>query len=156
MKFYQIEPDTAGSLGDDTVHEGWTDRPLKISKLQIELEFWPDDDLVEAGLYGYVGTRRLAEALKNNRLTGVEFDHVDVIEGDQFWIHKEDHPGETVPELLWFKFFGKAAVDDFGLLQGPGSFPLVVSERALVLLKSFKFTNCEIKDLDDSRAELKA
>jgi len=148
MKFYQLNPDTIGSLGDDTVHEGWSDRPLKISKLQIVLDFWPDDDLVEADMYGYAGTHRLAEAIKKNGLTGVEYDDVDVEEGEQFWIRKEDHPGEAVPELLWFKFVGKAGVDDFGLIQGPGSFPLVVSERALALLKSFNFTKCGIKDFD--------
>ncbi len=156
MKFFQIDPDTIGSLGDDTEHEGWTDRPLKISKLQIELDFWIDDDLVEANFDGYAGTHRLAEAIRKNGLTGIEFDRVDVIEGDQFWIHKKDHPGEAVPELLWFKFTGKAAVDDFGLLQGPGSFPLVVSERALVLLKSFSLTKCRVKELNDSRAKVEA
>jgi hypothetical protein len=56
-----------------------------------------------------------------------------------------------VPELLWFKFTGKAGVDDFGLIQGPGIFPLVVSERALVLLKSFSFKNCEIKTLEEAQ-----
>jgi hypothetical protein len=48
--------------------------------------------------------------------------------------------------LLWFKFVGKPGVDDFGLIDGPASFPLVVSERALVLLQSFELKECEIKD----------
>lgn len=148
MKFFRLNPYTIGSLGDDTVHEGWTDRPLKISKLQIELDLWPDDDLIEASIYGYAGTHRLADAIKKNGLSGVEYDHVDVQEGDQFWIYKKDHPGEAVPELLWFKFIGKPGVDDFGLIQGPGSFPLVVSERALVLLKSYSFKRCEVKDFN--------
>ncbi len=86
-----------------------------------------------------------AEAIKKHGLTGVDYDHVDVEEGDQFWIRKKKHPGD-VPELLWFKFIGKAGVDDFGLIQGPGSFPLVASDRALVLLKSFSFKKCEVKD----------
>lgn len=146
MNCYQISPYTIGSLGDDTVHQGWTDRPLKISKLQIELDFWPIDDLVEASIYGYAGTIRLAEAIKSNGLSGVEFARVDVIEGEQFWIHKDEHPGQAVPELLWFKFTGKAGLDDFGLIQGPVSFPLVVSDRALVLLKSFNIKGCRIKD----------
>lgn len=156
MKFFQISPYTIGSLGDDTVHKGWEDRPLKISKLQIVLDLWPNDDLVEADFDGYAGTHRLAEAIRKNGLTGVEYAHVDVEEGDQFWIYKKDHPDESVPKLLWFKFIGKAGVDDFGLLQGPGSFPLVVSERALVLLKSFSLTGCRIKELNDSRIEIKA
>jgi hypothetical protein len=148
MNFFRVDPFTIGTLGDDTIHEGWTDRPLKISKLQIELDAWPDDDLVEAAIYGFVGTNRLANAIKKNGFTGVDYDHVDVIEGDQFWIRKKEHPGETVPELLWFKFVGKPGVDDFGLIDGPGSFSLVVSDRALVLLKSFNFAKCRIKDFD--------
>jgi hypothetical protein len=82
-------------------------------------------------MYGFVGTPRLAETVKKSGFTGVEHDHVDVVEGDQFWIRKKEHPGEAVPELLWFKFVGMPGVDDFGLIDGPGSFPLVVSERAL-------------------------
>jgi len=148
MKFFRLSLFTIGTLGDDTVHEGWSDRPLKISKLQIELDAWPDDDLTEAAIYGFVGTHRLAQAIKENGFTGVDYDHVDVIDGDQFWIRKKEHPGEAVPELLWFKFVGKPGFDDFALIDGPGSFPLVVSERALTLLKSFNFTKCEIKDFD--------
>ena len=53
-----------------------------------------------------------------------------------------------MPKLLWFKFVGKQGVDDFGLIDGPASFSLVVSERALGLLKSFNFTKCRIKDFD--------
>jgi hypothetical protein len=148
MKFFRLDPFTVGSLGDNTVHEGWSDRPLKISKLEIVLDAWPDDDLVEADMYGYAGTQRLADAIKIGGFTGVEYDHVDVEEGDQFWIRKNEHPGETVPELLWFKFVGQAGIDDFGLIDGPGSFSLVVSERALATLKSFNFMKCRIKDFD--------
>jgi hypothetical protein len=148
MKFFRLDPFTIGSLGDDTVHEGWSDRPLKISKLQIELDAWPYDDLVEADFDGFVGSHRLADAIKKNGLSGVEYDHVDVVEGDQFWIRKKEHLGEAVPELLWFKFIGRAGIDDFGLIDGPCSFPLTVSERALALLKSFNFTKCEIKDFE--------
>jgi hypothetical protein len=79
MKFFRLAPFTIGTMGDDTVHEGWTDRPLKISKLQIELDAWPDDDLTEAAIYGFVGTHRLAHAIKKNGFTGVEYDHVDVV-----------------------------------------------------------------------------
>lgn len=146
MKFYRLEPDTSGGLGDDTVHEGWEDRPMRISKLQIELDFWPSDDFLVADMYGYVGTHRLAEAIKKNGLTGVEFDYVDVIEGDQFWLERDEHPGQELPELLWFKFTGQAGVDDFGLIQGPCTLPLVVSERALVLLRSFEISGAEIED----------
>jgi len=64
MNFFRLDPFTIGGLGDNTVHEGWSDRPLKISKLEIVLDAWPDDDLVEADMYGYAGTHRLAEAIK--------------------------------------------------------------------------------------------
>jgi hypothetical protein len=43
MKFFRVEPQLVGTLGDDTIHEGWTDRPMRISKLQIEMDFWPQD-----------------------------------------------------------------------------------------------------------------
>ena len=149
MRFYQINPQTIGWVGDDAVEEDMEARPVIIHKLQIDLEFWPDDDLVEAGLYGYCGTTKLMRAIKEAELTGVDFDKVEVIEGEQFFIQRKSHPNTELPELHWFKFYtGIPGTDDFGLLTGPVTSPLVVSEKALVLLKSFNHQKMEIKGFD--------
>ena len=150
MKFYQISPETAGTIGDATICSDWSARPVVMQNLQFELESWPEDDLIEATIQGYAGTRRLADAIQAAGLAGIEFDALDMIRGDQFWLCEDEHPGETIPEYLWFKFPGKPGVDDFGMTHIKGGFPLIVSEKALTVLKKFKLQNCRIKDFDKS------
>ncbi|MFA5911343.1 MAG: hypothetical protein WC815_21415 [Vicinamibacterales bacterium] len=150
MKFFQFSPQTAGTTGDKTVCEDWSARPIVFHKLQFELELWPEDDLIEAINQGYAGTCSLAEAIKAACMTGIEFDALDMIKYDQFWLWEEEHPGESIPEYLWFKFTGRAGIDDFGMTYIEDGFPLIVSERALKLLTSFKIGHCRVRDFDPS------
>jgi len=148
MNYFQISPQVAGTLGDGSVVADYAERPLRISKLQFELTSWPEDDLIVAMIQGYAGTTRLAEAITAAGLTGIEFGSLEMIEGDQFWIKKKHHQGETIPEYCWFRFTGTHCVDDFGLIPLPVFPSLVVSDRALTLLRSFKFTNADVYDFD--------
>lgn len=150
MKFFQISPQCAGTTGDDTICEDWSARPVVLHKLQFELELWPEDDLIEATIQGYAGTRRLADAIKLAGLTGIEFDQLDMIKYDQFWLWEDEHKGEIIPEYLWFKFPGKPGINDFGQIPLPVVMELTISERALAVLKQFKIENCRIKDFDPS------
>lgn len=150
MKYFQISPETAGTTGDNTVCEDWSARPVVFHKLQFELESWPEDDLIEATIQGYAGTRALADAIQSAGLTGVIFDRLDMTKGDQFWLWENEHQGETIPEYLWFKFPGLAGVEDFGMIHAAVAFPLTVSEKALTVLKRFKIENCRIEDFDPS------
>lgn len=148
MMFYQVGPECAGSVGDDSVFEDESVRPVRMSKFQFELNFWPEDDLIVATVQGYAGTERLSDAIKAAGLTGIEFDELDMVEGEQFFIHKKDRYGEILPKYLWFKLVGKPGLDDFGVIPGPVSLPLVVSERALHILATFDFKLAKVRALD--------
>ncbi|MFA6555291.1 MAG: hypothetical protein WCT03_02625 [Candidatus Obscuribacterales bacterium] len=150
MKFFQFSPQCAGTTGDETICPDWSARPVILHKLQFELESWPEDDLIEATIQGYAGTTTLADAINLAGLTGVTFDRLDMIKGDQFWLWENEHQGETIPEYLWFKFPGIAGKDDFGQVAIKGIFDLIVSEKTLAVLKQFKIENCRIKDFDPS------
>lgn len=150
MKFFQISPQCVGTTGDETICSDWSARPVAFQKLQFELELWPEDDLIEASFSAYAGTRRLADAIKAAGLTGIEFDRLDMIKYDQFWLWEEEHQGETIPEYLWFKFPGEPGINDFGQIPLPVVMELTISERALAVLKQFRIENCQIKDFDPS------
>jgi hypothetical protein len=65
----------------------------------------------------------------------VVFDEVEVTTSGQF---KELYPGRVLPQWLWMKVDGKPGVQDFGIGMGVR---LIVSERALDLLKRVGFSN---------------
>lgn len=148
MTYFQISPHICGCFGDDTDIQDIYAFPTKFSNFHFELTIWPEADLITAGYDAYAGTTRLADAIKKAGLTGVEFDHVEMVDGDQFYKYRKQHAGEELPDYLWFKFTGKPGIDDFGQIQTV--FPLVVSERALNLLKTFDHKHFRIKDFDPS------
>jgi hypothetical protein len=145
MKYYCLGPQAAGDLGDRSVTGDLRERPPKVYKFHLQLERWPKDDLID-GFATYACTKRLAEALTVNKLSGFELDTVEITHDDQFHIWASLHENETLPEFLWLKITGKPGIDDFGMIQGPCPMPLVVSDRALRLLNSFKLTVCEIEE----------
>ena len=148
MTFYQTSPQVAGCFGDDTEIHDISARPPKFSNFQFELTIWPDDDLIVASGGGYAGSTKLADAIKQAQLSGIEFDHVEMVDGDQFYKYRKRHASEKLPGFLWFKFIGQPGIDDFGLIPAPVNLPLVVSEKALNLLKTFNHEHLRIKDFD--------
>lgn len=142
MRFFSLGPEAAGELGADTIGNT-KERPHRIERLHLELTFWPEDELIDA--YTYVCTKRLAEVLSASMLTGFEIGKIyEISRGDQFEVSANSHKSAQLPEFVWFKVYGKAGVDDFGLVQGPCALPLVVSERALQVLKTGALNHCKV------------
>lgn len=147
MRFFSLGPEAAGELGSNTIGNT-KERPHRIERLHLELTFWPEDDLIDA--YTYVCTKRLAETLTASTLTGFQIDQIyEISKGDQFEISANSHKGHHLPEFVWLKINGKAGVDDFGLVQGPCALPLVVSERALQVLKAGELSHCKVVSFSD-------
>lgn len=145
MRFFAIAPEAAGNLGNDCVHGDITERPVQIYQPDFEFQFWPQDDLLD-GFFTYACTRRLAEALVHNNLTGFELDDLKISFEERFHQWAELHKGEVFPEFVWLKIQGRVGIDDFGELVGPVPKSLVVSERALQVLKQFKLGFCDIEN----------
>lgn len=147
MRFFSLGPEAAGELGANTIGNT-KERPHRIERLHLELTFWPEDDLIDA--YTYVCTKKLAETLTATTLTGFRIDQIyEISKGDQFEISANHQRGNQLPEFVWLKITGKAGVDDFGLVQGPCALPLVVSERALQVLKACELNHCKVVSFSD-------
>lgn len=144
MKYYALGAEAAGDFGDKTVRGPVSDRPPQVSYFHFRFERYPHDDLLEA-LATYVCTKRLAEALIANKLTGFEIGEVEVSFDEQFHIWAELHKGETLPDYVWLKVSGRPGIDDFGMVQGACKFPLVVSDKGMRVLKQFKLSLCDIE-----------
>jgi len=139
MKYYVLDPEVAGELGNNTVMDVSVHPPL-VSKLHYELDAWLGDDLIQS-FPCYLVTERLKKHIENASLAGVSFAPVELELSANF---KELHPSKTVPDFVWLNIFGKAGRDDFAVASDGR---LVVSEPALKLLKNMTLKHCKIQDL---------
>ncbi|MCC7530741.1 MAG: hypothetical protein IT342_19615 [Candidatus Melainabacteria bacterium] len=145
MKFYALGTQAVGDFGSNTLRGDFEDRPPKVQRFHLEMDRWPKDDIVEA-LATYAVTERLANQLKQSSLTGFSLDEVEVTTSEAFEEWRHLHAGEVVPQFYWLKVHGKPGVDDFGLISGPCELPLIVSDRAMNLLKQCNLNVCEIEN----------
>lgn len=131
MRFFKITVQPVGYLGNIYSE----DEDVVVGQ-ELELDLWPEDDIVCGIGEGHFVTRKLQDRLSGSGLTGFAFSPAKVVDGDQFWMHRRDRPGEAPPELVTLDVTGKAGQEDFGF--GPDDGYLVVSERALSLLNEYR------------------
>lgn len=136
MKYYTLDPEVAGELGKHTVMDFSVHPPL-VSKLHYELDTWLGDDLIQS-FPCYLVTERLQNQIQNATLAGASFAPVKLDLSSNF---KELHPSKAVPCFIWLKISGEVGENDFGVEKNGR---LVVSERALKVIKSFELKHCTI------------
>jgi hypothetical protein len=140
MTYYALEPEVAGHLGDRAVVDRSVHPPV-VQRLHYEFDGWLGDDLIES-FPSFIATRGLRERLAESGLSGCQFDDVEVSKSDIF---QEIHPDRELPEFAWLKVVGRAGMDDFGLSP---DHRLVVSQRGLDVLKSFKLDHCDTEQYE--------
>ena len=136
--FSSLEPEVAGELGDDTVIDRSV-HPPRVSKLHYVFTGWLGDELLES-FSCYIVTERVADALQSAGHAGYTFDAVELEVSDHF---RELYPNRHVPPFRWLRITGRAFVDDFGMSD---EHLLIVSDRALAILRQFALNECDIED----------
>jgi hypothetical protein len=140
MKYYLLEPEVAGALGDDSMIDDSV-HPNVVSRLQYEIYGWLGDDIVESTPC-FIVTERLSKLLAESNLSGFRLADVDITLNEQ----AEELEGGPIelPPFRWLQLVGRPKVDDFGPNE-QGS--LVASEDALALLRQVNLNHCDIKEL---------
>jgi hypothetical protein len=140
MSYYLLEPEVAGELGDDTVMDTSVHPPV-VSRLQYVILGWLGDELLESTPC-FIVTEHLAGLISAAGLSGYRFAEVDVVLSED---DEELMEGPTeLPKWQWLQLTGRPEVDDFGA-SANGS--LVVSERALGVLRQGTLEHCDIEPL---------
>lgn len=139
MRYYVIEPEVAGGLGENTIMDQSV-HPPKITSLHYNFEGWLGDVLLES-FPCFIATEDVVRELKSMGSTGVSFDRVEITKAKQF---DDLYPDRQSPEFKWLKVSGKPGVDDFGLAD---DFRLVISQPVLNLLKSHGLRNAIVEPL---------
>ena len=106
-----------------------------------DLRRWLGDDLLES-FPCFIAAEGLRKRLAQSGLSGCRFDAVEVSKSDLF---EEIHPDRELPEFAWLRVVGRPAIDDFGLSS---DHRLVVSQRALDVLKSFRLDHCDTEEYE--------
>lgn len=139
MKYFYIEPEVAGGWGKNTVFDRTPGMPTVVHKLHYEFQGWLGDELLESTPC-FIVSERVAREIEKAQLTGAGFDEVEITVSEQF---QELYPNRQLPTFHWFKVNGGVGHDDFGIAA---DLRLVVSERALAVIKPLCPASCDVTD----------
>lgn len=152
MKFYSILPEVPGTAGNRSVCNDWNARPLQLEKVHYELEMFPEDAIICTN-GAYLVTRELAESFRMAKLKGFEIHSAEVTTGEKFAQWHGSPETETylekvqIPDFVWLKVVGSPGIDDFGLIESQDLDPLIISEKALAILRTFQVQDCEVAEV---------
>lgn len=139
MKYYILEPDVAGGLGENTVMDRSV-HPPSVSKLHYEFYGWFGDAIV-ASFPCFLVTLAAKNALEGGGMIGADFADVEVSTSDEF---NGLFPHTDLPPFVWMKVYGQAGRHDLGV-GSDGR--LIVSQRALDLLANLGTSHALITPL---------
>lgn len=158
LRLYELEPEVAGGFGENTMVSNLgsvrskQERPI-VTHLHYEFSGWLGDEILETTPC-FIITEKLADAIQRNELKGYILADVETSVTDEF---EELYPGRKLPDFKRIipqgtvevngSIFTKWSGDDFCMSQKS---VLVVSEKALAVLKKHQFKYCDVIELDGS------
>ena len=137
-RFWSLEPEVAGDLGDGSEVDGSV-HPPTVHKLQYRFSGWLGDELLET-FPCFIVTESLASALVSAGFTGMCLDSVEVTTSEEF---EDIYPGRKLPVFRWLNVTGTAGVDDLGL---SARHTLIVSDAVLRLLRKHTISQCDVEE----------
>lgn len=137
-QYFLLRPEVPGGWGTGIVANTGT-HPPQVSRLHIQFDGWVADDLLTSFPCFFV-TQPLAAGLSQSGLSGYDLAPMQVTHSQTY---EQLHGDKPVPPCLWLKVTGTPGEQDFGLtVQGD----LVVSRRALDLLRRYALRDCDVSD----------
>jgi len=140
MRFYVIEPEVAGELGPETEIDTSAHPPI-VGRFQHVFSGWLGDEILEC-FPCYLVVSQLGKAFVKHELSGCELAPVEISRSEQF---EEFYSGTELPAFERLVIKGHAGQDDFGL---GSDHRLVISERAMSLLRTAVIENCDIEEYE--------
>jgi hypothetical protein len=135
----RIEPEVAGGLGDGIDFDS-TRRPPLRGPLHYAFSGWLGDELLETAGF-WIVTEALAASVAASGLTGFVLDDVVVSLEDDFL-----SSGHDPLQVRWRRLIPSGSDDEDLTLEGTAT--LIVSERALDVLRHHRLQHAEISDAD--------
>lgn len=136
MPYYAVEPEVAGELGPGTEFDRST-RPHAVTRVEYRFTGWLGDALVESTPC-FIVTDALAKRIARERLTGATFADVTTTLSPE----AEELIDAPLPGWRRLKITGRPNHSDIAL---DDDLVLVVSDRALVVLREFGLANAVVE-----------
>lgn len=139
--FFYLEPEVAGGIGPHSeLH--CEDGRLVVKRLNYQFDGWLGDALLETTPC-FIVTDAARQQIDEALLSGARFTDVEVTRSDLFTDLCDE---KALPRFWWMVVAGKPEVDDFGMA---GDLRLVVSGRALALLRTVGIAHAEVQPVGD-------
>ncbi|MSS38725.1 hypothetical protein [Clostridium porci] len=147
MKYYIIEPEVAGEIGENTVYDNYDaivnekENPI-ISHLHFVFDGWLGDELLEVTPC-FLVSERLKKEIELKGFSGCKFEDIEISYSDEFL---ELYPNRNIPvfyrlipqKSLFIEDEGFFSQDMDDVMMSQKSY-LVISENVKKLLNSMKF-----------------
>jgi hypothetical protein len=138
MKFYYIEPEVAGRIGENSIIDVSVHPPI-VSKLHYEFDGWLGDELLES-FPCFIVSSNFGKALEIECLSGFSLSEVQISCSEQFL---ELYPNNNLPMFYWLRVSGIAGQDDFGISD---KCRLVISDRTFDVARNFQIKNADLDE----------
>lgn len=147
MKYYMIKPEVAGELGDNSKIIYEAGRIKEVTFLEFVFCDWLGDEILTARPC-YMITKNLMDDFVTNGIRGVKYEDVQISFSEDFLEMYEDTSEmpafvRLVP-LNKVECFGEDMEDD---IYADKCNRLIVSEKALEILKRHKIDHCDIEEV---------
>lgn len=139
-RFYLLSPEVAGGLGPHSEVDRRTVPPT-VTRLHYVFDGWQGDDLLESYPV-FVISSSLGKGLARGGVTGFELADIEIEKSATF---ETLYPRRDLPPFRWLHVSGTAEDSDIGV---DAQARLVVSDRALAILKTGRLDHCLIEELD--------
>jgi hypothetical protein len=138
-RYFKLTPGSCGVLGENTVFER-TIISFEMTRLHVLFQFGANDAILRVAGNLLISVSAAA-MLADIEATGFAIEAIEVGVDEQIamlgaW------KGSNISRYRWLKVCGIAGVDDFGRNQHR----LIVSERALEVLKRDGLSQCEVAE----------
>ena len=147
LNYYLLKPEVAGELGDNSkiVYEGG--RIKEVISLEFVFLGWLGDEILKARPC-YIVVKNIMDDFINNGIKGIKYEEIQVSFSEDFLEMCEDI--STMP--LFVRIIPLNRVDDLEEEMKEDVYVdkcnrLIVSERALEILKKYKIDNCDVEQL---------
>jgi len=146
MEYYKLIPEVAGELGEESILEFNNGIISEVKFLNYTFFGWLGDELLTSDPC-FIITKELATAMKVANLLGFALQEIRISVSEQFI---DFYGNKKLPEfirLIPWKLYPNdiiERVNDFYLTKRND---LIVSERALSLIKKYKLNNCDIYEI---------
>lgn len=150
MKYYIIEPEVAGEIGENTVYDNYDEivnekkNPI-ISHLHFIFDGWLGDELLEVTPC-FLVSERLKREIESNGFSGCRFTDVEISYSDEFL---ELYPNRDIPKFYRLVPLETVFIENDGY-NNPYMKDFMISQKSyLVISESVKKLLCKM-NLDEN------